>query len=186
MPYLIDGYNLLHALGILHGRVGPKGLEKARGRLLGLLSGSFGAAPADVTVVFDAAQAPKGIPERQDFEDMQVLFAVHREQADDLIEELIQHHSDPRHLVVVSDDHRIQRAGRRRACIVRGCLDFLEELQRHRQAQRAVPAEPPEKAENLSPAERDRWLAEFGDLAADPGFKELFEPYDFDDPREGS
>ena len=33
--YLIDGYNLLHAMGVLQGRVGPLGLEKARLRLLG-------------------------------------------------------------------------------------------------------------------------------------------------------
>ena len=35
MHYLIDGYNLLYAMGVIHGRLGPAGLEKARLRLLG-------------------------------------------------------------------------------------------------------------------------------------------------------
>ena len=55
MLYLIDGYNLLHAMGVLRGRVGPTGLEKARRRLLGLLHGSYGDESCRVTVVFDAA-----------------------------------------------------------------------------------------------------------------------------------
>ena len=56
--FLIDGYNLLHAMGVLHGRVGPTGLQKARLRLLGLLHGAHGEASSAVTVVFDAAHAP--------------------------------------------------------------------------------------------------------------------------------
>src|SRR5437660_1185762 len=54
MPYLIDGYNLLHAMGLLGGTVGPHGLEKARAGLLGLVSGTHAEAVAEVTVVFDA------------------------------------------------------------------------------------------------------------------------------------
>ena len=50
--YLIDGYNLLHAMGILHGRTGPTGLEKARLGLLGLLKGAYGDEASAVTVVF--------------------------------------------------------------------------------------------------------------------------------------
>ena len=53
--YLIDGYNLLYAMGVLGGPVGPHGLEKARLRLLGLLHGSFAEESFTVTVVFDAA-----------------------------------------------------------------------------------------------------------------------------------
>src|SRR5262245_54622478 len=61
MFFLIDGYNLLHAMGVLHGRVGPTGLEKARGRLLGLLRGAYAEQEHDhVTVIFDAAKAPPG------------------------------------------------------------------------------------------------------------------------------
>ena len=57
MHYLIDGYNLLYAMGIIQGRSGPTGLAKARLRLLGLLSGAYGEEANQVTVVFDSAGA---------------------------------------------------------------------------------------------------------------------------------
>ena len=60
MRYLIDGYNLLHAMGVLHGQTGPKVLEKARLRLLSMLRGRFEQRTGNVTVVFDAAHAPPG------------------------------------------------------------------------------------------------------------------------------
>ena len=55
--YLIDGYNLLYAMGVLVGPVGPTGLAKARLRLLGLLHGAHGEESAAVTVVFPAGAA---------------------------------------------------------------------------------------------------------------------------------
>src|SRR5262249_42511713 len=58
--YLIDGYNLIHGIGLLPPRVGPGGLEKARRALLGLLKGSFGDGASAVTVVVDASRAPAG------------------------------------------------------------------------------------------------------------------------------
>src|SRR5262245_66096936 len=103
MFYLIDGYNLLHAMGVLRGRVGPQGLEKARGRLLGLLHGAFGDESNHVTVVFDAAKAPPGVDEGQDYHGIQVRFAVGEFEADDVIEELIRRASAPKQLSVVSD-----------------------------------------------------------------------------------
>src|SRR4051812_44964880 len=105
MPYVIDGYNLLHALGILHGRTGPHGLEKARLALLGLLHGALGEQAAEATVVFDAAHAPPGAPAEEGFRGIRVVFAVRHANADDLIEEFIRGHADPRRLQVVSDDH---------------------------------------------------------------------------------
>ena len=42
MFYLIDGYNLLFALGVLRDRTGPEKLEKARLRLLGFLHSAHG------------------------------------------------------------------------------------------------------------------------------------------------
>ena len=58
MFYLIDGYTLLYAMGVLRKRMGPDGLEKARQKLLGVLHGSFGDESANVTVDFDAARPP--------------------------------------------------------------------------------------------------------------------------------
>ncbi len=180
MAYLIDGYNLLYAMGVLRGRVGPHGLEKARQRLLGLLQGALGAEASNATIVFDAAGAPAGAKEEQEYQEIHVRFAVHQEQADDLIEDLIHHDSAPKQLTVVSDDHRLQQAARRRHCPVLGCLDFLEELDRTRRRQKVKSAKEPEK-EIPSRQDMDRWLRAFADLDNEPEMKELFGPFDFGD-----
>lgn len=179
MPYLIDGYNLLYAMGVLHGRVGPGGLEKARRALLGLLHGTYGPQSSVITVVFDAAQAPRGAEEEEDYHGIRVRFAVHQEAADDLIELLIRHDASPRQLTVVSDDHRLQQAARHRHCVVVGCLEFLDELDRWRRRRRDPSETAPEKQDRVSQEELGRWLREFGDLDNDPDMKELFHPYDF-------
>jgi predicted RNA-binding protein with PIN domain len=171
MTYLIDGYNLLHAMGVLHGRTGPTGLQKARLALLGLLHAGFGNETPSVTVVFDAAHAPPGAQGEEDFHGVRVRFAIHEAEADDLIEFLIRHDSAPRHLTVVSDDHRLQKEARRRRCIVSGCAEFLDWLDKHRHKRRKPSGEEPAKPEIVSPREAENWLREFGDLDKDTRFK---------------
>ena len=172
MRYVIDGYNLLYAMGLVHARMGPHGLEKARLALLGRLHAS-GEAPA-VTVVFDAGHAPPRAQAEQDHQGVRVLFALQRE-ADDLIEELIRHDSAPRGLTVVSDDRRVRRAARRRHCAVLGCLDFLDQLSRP-----ALPAAPPDEApakpQGVSREEAQHWLREFADLERDPQIRADLNP----------
>src|SRR2546423_542027 len=104
MLYLIDGYNLLHAMGVMRPRMGPSGLERARGSLLGLLAGVYGDEANLVTVVFDAAAAPRGAEREQHHRGIIVRFAIDEAEADDLIEQLIRKASTPKQLTVVSDD----------------------------------------------------------------------------------
>lgn len=139
MRYLIDGYNLLHAMGLLCGKVGPHGLEKARLALLGRLCGDHGADAVAVTVVFDASRAPPGAVAEEDYHGLHIRYALNSE-ADDVIETLIQRDAAPRQLTIVSDDHRLQQAARRRRCPVLGCLDYLEERERQRR-RKAAPSE---------------------------------------------
>ena len=80
---------------------------------------------------------------------------------------------------MVSDDHRLQQAARRRQCPALGCLDFLEELERHRRLLRRPPRPGTEKQESLSEKEKQDWESEFAALDDDPDMKELFNPYDF-------
>jgi predicted RNA-binding protein with PIN domain len=180
MRYLIDGYNLLYAMGVIHGRAGPQGLVKARLRLLGLLQWTFREQAPTLTVVFDAAGAPPGAKEQHEIQGLQVRFAIRAQEADDLIEDLIRHDSAPQQLAVVSDDHRIKDAARHRQCQVLGCLDFLEELSRRRRQQASAPAGE-EKSLSTSEEETQCWLKEFGTLDETPEMKELFEPFDFGD-----
>jgi predicted RNA-binding protein with PIN domain len=179
MLYLIDGYNLLFALGVLRKRMGPDGLEKARRNLLGVLHGSFGDESHHVTVVFDAAKPPPGVPAEMTYQGIQVRFAIGMAAADDLIEVLIRKASAPRHLTVVSDDRRIKDAARRRHCVVSGCGDFLQEMERRRKPAPPPPGEQPAKPSGVSSEEADHWLKEFADLADDPAMKELQDPPEF-------
>ncbi|MFW5835236.1 MAG: NYN domain-containing protein, partial [Pseudomonadota bacterium] len=110
---LIDGYNLLHATGILARGIGPGTLERARMALLGFLAASL--EPEQLprtTVVFDAADHPPGLPREVEHRGLKVLFAAGYADADTLIEQLIRRDSAPRQLTVVSSDHRIQRPAR--------------------------------------------------------------------------
>ena len=170
MRYLIDGYNLLHAMGVLLGRVGPHGLEKARLTLLGHIHALHGTDTGAVTVVFDAANAPPGTVPEHDHDGVHVLFAV-REEADDVIEALIRRDPAPRQLTVVSDDRRLKEAARRRQCLSLGCLDYLE--QARRRAPPAAEADGAVKPQGVSDEETRRWMEAFGDLADDPWLEGL-------------
>jgi predicted RNA-binding protein with PIN domain len=184
MFYLIDGYNLLHAMGVLAGKVGPHGLSKARSGLLGLISGTMGKDASTVTVAFDAAGAPPGVIEDQEYQGIHVRFAVKHAQADDLIESLIRESSAPRQLAIVSDDRRIQKSAQRRHCPVIGCLDFLDDLAQRRRRNRATSKFQFEKKPELE-NESKFWLQEFAHLDNEKEMKELFQPFDFGKDAEG-
>ena len=112
MGLLIDGYNLLHASGVFP-EGGPPTLERARVALLDFLVESLPAKELPRTiVVFDAVQAPPGLPREITHRGLAVRFARRGGSADELLEELIAAEPDPRHLLVVSSDHRVQRAAR--------------------------------------------------------------------------
>jgi uncharacterized protein len=163
MPTLIDGYNLLHAMGRLSARSGKHALEGARRALLLLVRAGHGPGSGDVTVVFDAHDPPPGAQTEIDFSGIHVRFS-RGQTADDLIEDLIRADHSPRFLVVVSDDHRIQQAARRRGCKVQGCLDYYEGLLARPAPSQAPPPEQPAKPERSTPEETQHWLDTFSDI----------------------
>jgi predicted RNA-binding protein with PIN domain len=115
MSLLIDGYNLLHASGILGHGVGPGSLERSRSALLNFLAESLAEKVVlSTTVVFDAREAPPGLPRQVNHRGITVQFAPRGSDADAEIEQLIENHHAPRRLTVVSSDHRLHRAARRR------------------------------------------------------------------------
>src|SRR5688500_13777365 len=114
MTLFIDGYNLLHAAGIFP-QGGPPTLERARSALLDFLVESLPPKQiARTIIVFDASHAPPGLPREVDHLGLAVRFAPRGSSADALLEELIAAEPDARHLLVVSSDHRVQRAARQR------------------------------------------------------------------------
>ncbi len=175
MAILIDGYNLMHVTGI-HGRGhgwGKGSLERARNALLSFLTASLG--PDELlqtTVVFDANEAPPGLPRQTKQGGMTIQFAAEYEDADALIEELIRVHSVPRQLIVVSSDHRVQRAARRRKATAIDSDRWFDEIVQ-RQIQREASPEPldAKPTPSLSKADVQHWLAQFADADLESEFK---------------
>jgi predicted RNA-binding protein with PIN domain len=160
MLLIIDGYNLLHVTGIT-GRHGD--LHGSREALLRFLAARIDDKQRPLTtIVFDAAEAPPGLPRTISFESMTVHFASNYEDADEQIEKLIATSNVPRSLLVVSSDHRIQRAARRRrAQFVDSDVWFAELERRTNRASRANAAQSPGGA---SDDEVNYWIAEFEKL----------------------
>jgi uncharacterized protein len=115
MALLIDGYNLLHVSDIFAGEGAGTELHRSRLALLQFLAAAIEPRERKQTViVFDAAGAPPGLPRSMMHEGMTAHFARRHSDADEMIEELLEQYTAPRELVVVSSDHRVQRAARRR------------------------------------------------------------------------
>jgi predicted RNA-binding protein with PIN domain len=180
MRFLIDGYNLLHRLGLMRTRMGPGELAGARQRLVSLLKKAWGRDVGLICIVFDSAGAAgKRAPDRID-EGVDIRFARRGEAADDVIEDLIRSHSAPKQLTVISDDRRLQRAARRRACRVLSCPSYLEEVER-----KLRPNSPDRKTEAAgapSPADdADFWLRTFASIEQDPQLRPFFDLDRFQD-----
>ena len=169
MLLLIDGYNLLNATGIVGRGIGAATLQRSRRALLNFLTMSLEPdMVSQTTIVFDAKQAPPGLPHRLDHGGITVIFARGYDDADELIEELIASNSTPRRLTVVSSDHRIQRAARRRRATAIESGPWYGELVEQLRARRdPVTSDDTKPATPLSETEVENWLAEFGDIALD-------------------
>jgi predicted RNA-binding protein with PIN domain len=176
--YIIDGYNLIHALGMIQKNMPAGGLDASRRQLLAFLARAFGDAASAVTVVFDARHAPRRAARQQQIHGLHVHFAPKNQSADDWIETLIEATPEPRGLVVVSNDHRLQSAAQRRgarAWTHEALLDFLD-----MQGTPKPAAGTEEPRPGLTAEEREHWLREFKALESDPELKEFFDLDRFD------
>jgi predicted RNA-binding protein with PIN domain len=158
MRYLIDGYNLLHALGLAP-TPGGTTLAKARLRLLEWLAAALGPAAVDgVSIVFDSRDDRGGA--EQSFRGLRVRFS-RGETADDLIERLVHAEQTPPALAVVSSDHRLRDAARRRGCAALSCGEYLDQVSA-RPSEKAAPPQAEEKPTAVTDAELEELLKEFG------------------------
>ena len=159
MRILIDGYNLLHAAGVFGETRGPGGFEASRRALLEALARLLGDARDKATVVFDATDAPPGLPARSLHDGIQVVFARDYPSADALIEDMIEAHNAPTSLTVVSADNRVIAAARRRRAKAVPSGEWFAEL-------RAAARQSPQPETKPPPPENDfeveRWLRDFG------------------------
>jgi len=131
-PYLIiDGYNLMHECGLARRTYAKGQLQRCRSQLVRFLAQHLtGRERERTTIVFDAGEAPPGLPRQSSADGMTVCFASPGKEADDTIEELIAAHSAPRQIRLVSSDHRLQRSARRRRGAFVDSDKFAAELER--------------------------------------------------------
>jgi uncharacterized protein len=164
MSLLIDGYNLLNVASVPVPARGKSSLEKARLALLNFLAESLD--PEEVprtVVVFDAHDPPWGVPRETRHKGLTVLFAAREADADALIEDLIRADHSPRRLTVVSSDHRIQRAAKRRRARAVDSDVWYAEVVRARQERQQAATEGSERPAGPLPEEDVRyWMHEFG------------------------
>jgi len=127
--FIIDGYNFLHAAGMIPRTVGPATLGRSRQHLLHFLESRLSFQERqNTTIVFDVHQLKDEIVPHESFAQMRIINAVNYPDADTCIEELIIKHSAPKQLIVVSADHRLHRAAQKRKATAIDSEDFFEYL----------------------------------------------------------
>ena len=122
--YLIDGYNLMHAVGLLGQGTPPGGLDRARLRLLDWLADTTAGRRCTLRVIFDA-HAAREPSQESTHRGVRIRFAF-RQTADELIEILLATVSHPKRVTVVSNDHQVRDAARRRGSAALTCSEFVD------------------------------------------------------------
>lgn len=171
-PYLlIDGYNLMHAVGTVRPQDEPGGFQGERTQFLRHVSDNLTARERErTTVVFDASTSSRRGNSTSRVAGLTVIYSAKDRDADDVIEELIADHSSPRQILLVSSDHRLQRAVKKRRGKFTDSEEFAELLERrqthHANTELVEPStEELQKQSGLhSPAEIEAWLKVFGDI----------------------
>jgi predicted RNA-binding protein with PIN domain len=161
VTFLIDGYNLMHAVGLARREMPAGTLHQARRRFLDWLADAADRRAATLRVIFDALEAARQSPD-SDHRGVVVRFASGRT-ADDEIEALLAEERKPSMVTVVSNDSRLREAARRRGAPFRSCEEFVDWTLETRS--RGTPPSPPREVDKPEPApteaERAAWLAAF-------------------------
>lgn len=175
---LIDGYNVVAPVAPPRNpgsRTGPSAttgnehwLQRERMQLLARLARHLDPDLCGRTcVVFDANDPPRDRPSQFRIHGIDVRFAVDHPEADDLIEEIIAGHSVPKTLTVVSSDHRVQAAAKRRGATPVDSQPWLDDLVDGKWrlvGEPAASSDPPsiDKPEVQDADDVNAWLREFG------------------------
>ena len=159
MRYLIDGYNLLYALGLARRNGGRAAWDRARRVLLDWLADRHGMSAGDVTIIFDAQNSLGGVVEEK-HRGLRVLRDRGRT-ADDMIEDLLREEKSPETLTVVSNDGRVREAAKKRGAAVRKCSEYLDELLGPKKPAPRPPDSADEKDVRPTPAEQAEWRRAF-------------------------
>lgn len=158
MPVLIDGNNLLHAARA----AGTSALLIGRSMLCDTLGEWARRRRQQVHVVFDGPAPSAQVAEQIGHPDIQVTYSGAGNSADDALINILETDSAARRIMVISTDHEIVRAAKRRRAQAVRSEDFWAALQRDLARPLPRRVEPEEKEVGQSPEATREWLEEFG------------------------
>jgi len=182
MALLIDGYNLLHVTNIFAGAGPGTELHRTRLALLDFLTVSLSERERkETTIVFDATGAPPGLPRTLSHDGMTVHFARRHADADAMIEDLLEQYAAPRALLVVSSDHRVQRAARHCGASFVDSERWYGDVLAVRGGRDAATDAPSKPTDEITPNDVDYWVGEFADAPPDDSPANPFPPGYADD-----
>ncbi|MHC5075696.1 MAG: NYN domain-containing protein [Planctomycetota bacterium] len=157
MPFIIDGYNLLHSIH----QTSEDWEAVGDIRLCHILGRYFQLIRENGCIVFDG----KGPPEKSRFENidrLEVLFTGLATDADTVIENKIQSDSAPKGLTIVSSDRRIRRAAALRKATAVKSDAFWQALRSQMSQKQKGKTEPAAKRKGLNQSETKQWMKYFG------------------------
>ena len=161
----------------------PLALHRSRQRLIDELAMRIDRTHRnEVLLVFDAKN-PRGYSTPEvETKGFNIEFAREYEDADTMVIELLQHHSQPKQLTVVSNDHRIQTAASRRDAMAIDADVWFDRLDRSDVAQSSN-LDPRKPGVSLTQAETDQLVKEFSDIDLEgPGGSNKSEDTESDSP----
>lgn len=143
MKWLIDGYNVCFAVGLVPSQVKDDELRQGRIALLTAIREGLSEQDVRETVVVFDSQVDLNLPDEPEVAAFpgEVRFSAKYREADDLIEELIRQEPRPEKLTVVSSDGRIARAAKRRKAISLSNEAWWEALRDGKLLKKAAPRE---------------------------------------------
>lgn len=150
MPILVDGHNLIGRLPVLS-------LQDPddEAKLVSLLKSYRARTGKKVTVIFDSGEA-FALPERRRQGGIEIVFAAHGVNADDLILRRVRRSRNPQDWLVITSDRRLADLATQQGARVQSAEDFAALLD---------PAQDSSldwKDAHLSPNEVETWLTLFG------------------------
>ncbi len=169
---LIDGYNLLFALGwtpVRRPRPSDSEvtLRQCRERLSAELTGRLpGTMLGKSVIVYDSANTRNGLPMHQYSRGTHLYFSIAYNSADEALQEILQYHPSPKQLVLISSDHAVQRKATARGarCIEsedwEDAIDLFCDSESSSNVEKDVELEI--KTQAIRADEREDWLRRFG------------------------
>jgi predicted RNA-binding protein with PIN domain len=154
MPILIDGHNLLHAVKAM-----TEGETFDEAQLCGLISGYLRQTKQRGEIIFDG-RGPLDKSGLAGTDNLEILFSGSSDDADSIIEDRIRASTAPKHLTVISNDHRLIKAAEARKAVVITADDFWEKIVKQL-SRRRHPPEPQGKRQGITEGETDFWLKFF-------------------------